>query len=198
MSKTYDRNYYDRWYRDPKHRVRTPQDLRRKIAMVVGVAEHLMQRRVRSALDIGCGEGEWRVELEKLRPAIRYLGIDSSEYVVERFGKSRNIRHGSVGEVDEIAGRRVWDLVICSDVLHYVPDDEVEEALPIMALLCEGVAFVDVMTTEDEPTGDTEGFLLRPAAWYRQRIAAAGLAGVGMQCYVGPAMAEVVLELEKV
>ena len=198
MSKTYDRKYYDRWYRDPKHRVRTPQDLRRKIAMVVGVAEHLMQRRVRSALDIGCGEGEWRVELEKLRPAIRYLGIDSSEYVVDRFGKSRNIKLGSVSQVDEIAGRRAWDLVICSDVLHYVPDDEVEEALPIMALLCEGVAFVDVMTTEDEPTGDTEGFLLRPAAWYRQRIAAAGLAGVGMQCYVGPALAEVVLELEKV
>lgn len=197
MAKTYDRNYYDRWYRDPKHRVRTPQDLRRKVAMVVGIAEHLIQRRIRSVLDVGCGEGAWAVELKRLRPAVRYLGIDPSEYVVERFGKSRNIRQGSLLEIDEMAGRRSWDLVICSDVLHYVPDEELEEALPVLALVCGGVAFIDVMTTEDEPTGDPVEFRLRPASWYRPRFEHAGLTSIGMQCYVGPAMTDSVLELEK-
>ncbi|MBW3671580.1 MAG: methyltransferase, partial [Acidobacteria bacterium] len=197
MAKNYDRDYYDRWYRDPQHRVRTAQDLRRKVAMVVGIAEHVMQRRVRSALDIGCGEGEWGVELGKLRPAIRYLGIDSSEYAVGRFGETRNLRLGSLGEVDEIAGRRSWDLVICSDVLHYVDNDEIEELLPVLALLTEGVAFIDVMTVADQPTGDTDGFRLREGSWYRSRFERAGLVAVGMQCYVGPAMSGAVLELEK-
>lgn len=166
--------------------------------MTVGIAEHLLDRRIRGVLDVGCGEGEWFVELRKARPAVRYLGIDPSDYAVRRFGRTRNVTKGSLAEVDEIAGRKWWDLVVCSDVLHYVPDDEVGESLVVLALLTEGIAFLDVMTEEDEPTGDTDGFILRPAKWYRRQFERAGFVPLGMQCYVGPARGEAVSEMEKV
>lgn len=197
MTKTYDRAYFDRWYRDPVRRVRTPAQLRRKVAMVVGVTEHLIDRRLSSVLDVGCGEAEWGFELRRLRPRAHYRGIDPSEYAVRRFGRSRNIRRGTFSELDEMATDRAWDLIVCSDVLHYVPDDEVTEALHLLALVGESVLFIDVMTREDEPLGDTKGFLLRPAAWYRERLEEAGLVSVGMQCYVGSALREGPVELEK-
>jgi hypothetical protein len=37
-------------------------------------------------LDIGCGEGIWRAPLRSLRPGIEYLGLDSSEYAIARYG----------------------------------------------------------------------------------------------------------------
>ena len=58
----------------------------------LGVAEYFLRRKVRSVLDIGAGEGAWRAELRRLRPSIRYTGVDPSEYVVRRHGRRRNIR----------------------------------------------------------------------------------------------------------
>src|SRR5687767_7668978 len=91
-TKTYDERYFDRWYRDPRSRVVTPAVIARKTRMVIGVAEYFLGRAARSVLDVGCGEGDWYRALRRVRPRIRYLGIDPSEYVVERFGARRNIR----------------------------------------------------------------------------------------------------------
>ena len=61
--KAYDQAYFDRWYRDPKARVATRAAVKRKTAMVVGIAEALLQRPVKTVLDVGCGEGTWRAPL---------------------------------------------------------------------------------------------------------------------------------------
>ena len=37
--KTYDREYFDRWYRDPRVRVATDESVARKVHLVVSVAE---------------------------------------------------------------------------------------------------------------------------------------------------------------
>ena len=95
MCKIYDEAYFAKWYHDPRTRVHTPDAVRRKVRMVVGVAEYFLRRKVRSILDIGAGEGEWRSELRRLRPGIRYQGVDKSEYVVRRHGRRRNICLGS-------------------------------------------------------------------------------------------------------
>ena len=55
-AKAYDKAYFDRWYRDPRRRVATAADVARKARLVVGIAESLLQRPVRSALDIGSSE----------------------------------------------------------------------------------------------------------------------------------------------
>ena len=89
--KTYDRAYFDRWYRNPETRVKSSAGIKRKAALALSVAEYYLERPVKNVLDVGCGEGNWLPALQALRPAIHYTGIDASPYVVERFGKKRNI-----------------------------------------------------------------------------------------------------------
>ena len=64
----YDRAYFDKWYRNPRYRVKTPAELARQAALVVHAAEWVLQRKLRTVLDVGCGEGNWYPVLRKLRP----------------------------------------------------------------------------------------------------------------------------------
>ena len=61
MTKTYDRAYFDRWYRGSE--VGGNARLARKVALAVATAEYHLERPLRSVLDIGCGEGGWRAPL---------------------------------------------------------------------------------------------------------------------------------------
>ena len=190
MAKSYDRAYFEKWYRHPGFRVRRQAALRKKAAMAVAVAEHVNGRPVRSILDVGCGEGAWRFPLKELRPQARYLGIDPSEYVVTRFGAARNIRHGSFGQLAGLRLAEAYDLVVCSDVLHYVEEPELVRGLEGLSRILRGVAYLDVLTLEDQPEGDLEGFHARPASWYRRRFRVAGLTALGLGFYVGESAAD--------
>lgn len=179
-AKSYDRQYFDRWYRDRAHRVRDGAELRRKAALAVAAAEHVLGRSVRNALDIGCGEARWRGELLRVRPGLRYKGLESSAYAIERFGRSRNVARGSFGELAELGGSARFDLVICTDVLHYLTDAEIDRGLPAFVSLVRGVAYVDAAVREDDPEGDLDGWHDRPASWYRRRLRRAGLIECGL------------------
>ena len=85
MTKTYDRAYFDKWYR--RGEIGGSARLARKVALAVATAEYHLERPIRSVLDIGCGEGAWRAPLLKLRPKLSYLGFDSSEYAIARYGR---------------------------------------------------------------------------------------------------------------
>src|SRR4051812_12325570 len=154
MAKRYDQAYFDRWYRDPKHRQWAEPAIARKVRMVLGVAEYLYERPVRSVLDVGCGEGSWQPILKDLRPKLSYTGIDGSEYVVARFGRERNIRRGTVGELGSLGLRQQFDLVVCCDVLHYVTTAEMKRGLAAMAKLARGPAYLEAYTAADDVTGD--------------------------------------------
>ena len=69
MPKVYDRAYFEKWYRHPRHAVGSKQELARKVALAVAVAEYYLGRPVDSVLDVGCGEAPWRAPLLALRPA---------------------------------------------------------------------------------------------------------------------------------
>ena len=196
MSKQYDQAYFDRWYRDPAHRVITAKGLRRKVAMVVAVAEHFLRRELRSVLDVGCGEAPWRAELRRLRPRLSYLGLDASDYVVRRFGRSRNIRQAGFGELEKVVGEKQFDLIVCSDVLHYIAEPDLRTGLAAMAGALSGLAFLEVLTKEDDPEGDLTGFLKRSASFYRLIFEEAGLRSVGLHCYLGPQLGHVPTALE--
>src|SRR5512138_3905428 len=98
MIKTYDRHYFDKWYRSGD-RVHERGEVRRKAALAISTAEYFLQRRIESVLDVGCGEGAWFQHIRSLRPRAHYAGIDSSEYAVSEFGEERNIRLGSFGDL---------------------------------------------------------------------------------------------------
>lgn len=198
VRKVYDEAYFTRWYRDPRTRVHSPEAVRRKVRMVVGVAEYFLRRKVRSVLDIGAGEGAWRAELRRLRPSIRYTGIDPSEYVVRRHGVRRNIRLGSFEDLETMPLARGYDLVVCADVIQYVANAPLERGVRRIASVLSGVAFLESYTTGDEMEGDLAGWHPRSKARYRRLFGAAGLVGCGLHCYMRPELAERSVELELV
>lgn len=194
--KRFDRDYFDRWYRDPRHRVTTPAEVGRRALLATGVGEFVLGRRVRSVLDVGCGEGSWRAPLLRLRPRIRYQGVDASEYVVRRYGRSRGIILGSVGELGDAGLRGKFDIVVCADVLHYLPDQDVERGLAHISGLLGGVAYLPTFTSADEVDGDVRAVRRRSPRWYRSRLTSAGLVALGLDFYVSRPMARTFSRLE--
>ena len=196
-AKAYDRAYFDRWYRDPRRKVGTSSELARQAALVVAAAEVVLARPVRSVLDVGCGEGPWALALRRIRPAVRYLGIDPSLYAVARFGRSRRIVSGSFGSLPSLRLPAAYDVVICADVLHYVPDRELRRGLPELARLVGGLAFLEVQTEDDAFTGDRRGWIPRTAKRYRALFGGAGLVSCGLHLWMGPGAAASASALER-
>lgn len=196
MAKRYDRAYFDRWYRDPRRRVRTRAELGRTVRMVVGVTEWVLGRPLRSVLDVGCGEGVWQPILQRLRPGSRYAGVDPSAYAVARFGRRRNLRVGGLGDLDALGLDEPYDLVVCADVLHYLDAAELARGVPMLADRVGGVAYVQAFTRSDDIEGDVRGFHRRSAAAYRRLLEAAGLVSIGAGCWAAGAHAQRLAALE--
>ena len=196
--KTYDEAYYTKWYRDPRTRVHAPESVRRKVRMVTSVAEYFLGRKLRTVLDIGAGEGAWRAELRRIRPDVRYLGVDPSEYVVARYGKQRNIKLGSFEQITSMSLGRGYDLIVCADVLQYVSNQALKIGVRHIAGLLGGVAFLEAYTTGDDMEGDLEGWHHRSKSQYRRIFADAGLVACGVHCYLTRELAANAVELELV
>ena len=73
--------------------------------------------------------------LQRLRPKLRYQGVDGSEYVVRRYGRARNIRLGRFGALETLNLEGPYDLIVCADVLHYVRAPEARAGLATLAKL---------------------------------------------------------------
>jgi SAM-dependent methyltransferase len=195
--KRYDRAYFDKWYRDPRHRVTSGAAVGRKARMALGVAEYLLGRPVRTVLDVGCGEGGWLLALRKLRPRLAYVGVDPSEYAVRRYGATRNLRRGTLATLDRAVEPGRFDLVVCCDVLQYVDDAELRTGLGHVHALLGGVAFLEAYTSADTIDGDLGGWHPRTPDDYRARFRAAGLTACGLHCYAAPAVAQTTAALER-
>ncbi|MGQ0712402.1 MAG: methyltransferase domain-containing protein [Gemmatimonadaceae bacterium] len=193
----FDKSYFDRWYRDPRRRVLDRGEIGRRAAMVVGLAEYILERPLRSALDVGCGEGNWRAPLLRLRPRMRYAGVDPSDYVVRRFGRRRNIRGGTAETLATLSLRGPFDIVIASGVLNFLEIAALRRALATIATLTEGIAFLELFTASDDVVGDTRGWRRRSGAEYRRILRAAGFTSCGPHCYVGPSRRGALAALER-
>jgi SAM-dependent methyltransferase len=184
MNKLYDKSYFDRWYRNSKHERNSQALLERKVHMAVSLAEYYLQRPIRSVLDVGCGEAVWRSPLLKLRPKLAYRGVDSSDYAVSRFGRTRNIAYADFAQLEQLRFGAPVDLLVCSDVMHYLPDAELKRGLKGFSELCGGLAFLELWSKEDDIIGDKIGFIERPAAWYRKQFNKAGFIACGSHGYL--------------
>lgn len=180
----YGREYFDKWYRHPRHRVATTADVQRRAALALAVAEWVLGRPVRSVLDVGCGEAPWRAALRRVRPRVRYTGVDASPYVVARYGRRRAIRLGTFGGLDAVADHTAYDLIVCVDVLHLIDAPEVARGLHAVRERLGGVAYLSAFTSADAFEGDVRAVRRRAPAWYRRRFRDAGLVPVGLECYV--------------
>jgi SAM-dependent methyltransferase len=196
--KAYDAAYFAKWYRDPAHRVKTPAEFERQVDLVLHVAEWILQRRLRSVLDVGCGEGQWGLALKRRRRRLRYVGVDPSAWAVTTHGARRGLRAGSITDLDTVLapGER-FDLVLCVGMLNYLDAATLREGLRQVAARTGGVAYLELFARGDAYEGDTDWPRPRPAAWYRTTLATAGFVPVGLQCHVPRVEADRLAALER-
>ncbi len=164
---------------------------------MLAITEHLLERRVRNVLDVGCGEGRWYTVLRRLRPRVRYLGVDPSEYAVERFGRSRHVVRGRIESLDEAGIDGPYDLIVCADVLHYLPDRSVVAGVRALEERLRGVAYLEVFTREDGFDGDRREWRGRSGGWYQRVFRSTGLLPCGMHCYASPELHRGLARLER-
>lgn len=182
--KAYTREYYDRWYHDPDTRIASAEGTARKVRLAVAAAEFMLARRIESVLDVGCGEAGWRAPLRQLRPGIRYVGVESSEYAVRRFGKRRNIVQGTFADLRSLRLNGPFDLVVCADVVQYIPDEDLRRGLRGIRRLAGGVVYIETFAAEDAMEGDRDGWIDRPARVLRQFLRESGLTHCGFYCWI--------------
>jgi len=183
MRKRYDEAYFNKWYRSSRAVV-SAESRERKVRLALAAAEYVLGREVERVLDVGCGEAPWRAVLKRLRPGIEYTGVDSSEYVLRRYGRRRNIIAGSFGDVGRLGLKGRFDLIVCADVLHYVPAPELRRGLVSIRRLLRGIAYIEAFATSDQVVGDLHGWHHRSEARYRSEFAAAGLIACGLNCWL--------------
>ena len=185
---TFDRAYFDKWYRDPRTRVRTLGERERQVRFALAAAEQFLERPVRTVLDVGAGEGHWQPVLQKLRPAIRYTGVDVSEHAVRRHGAGRNIRLGSIEDLGTMRLGDDFDLVLCVGMLYYLTPGQFTRGVTQLHDRCAGMAYLEIFAREDALTGDVPAGTMRPAAWFRAAMRAARWLPLGMHCWTPTAM----------
>jgi len=193
----YDREYFDKWYRHPQHRVKSRAELMRQVHFVLSTAEFVLGRPVRSVLDVGCGEGQWLPALRRCRPQIVYDGVDPSAYAVKRYGARRHLQRGDIAALDALALREGYDLVVCCGMLNYLTALQLRAGIAQLARRVAGVAYLELFARQDHFEGDTDWPAPRSAAWYRSVMSSNGLVPIGMQCYVTDAGQHRVSTLER-
>ena len=166
----FDAGFYRRYYLDPRTRVASRADALKLGRFACAYAAYLGFT-VKRVLDAGCGLGHLRPAVREFFPRARYVGLETSEYLCRRHGWVR-------ASVADYSPAEPFDLVFCHDVLQYLKDDrEAGRALRNLANLSRGALYFSVLTAEDwrrnadRARTDGTDVRLRPAAWYKARLA---------------------------
>lgn len=192
--KRYERAYFERWYRG---RALDGAAFHRQVELAVVLTESMLARRLHSVLDVGAGEGRWLPAIRTLRPRIRYTGVEPSRWAIAKWGARRNLVQGDLLTMGSLGLGGPFDLVIVSDVLHYLPTATVRRGLLTVAPFVDGLLFAPTFTPQDDITGDRVAFQRRTAASYRRDFAAAGLRQVGPWAWTPRDRYEELAELER-
>lgn len=163
----FDAAYYRHFYRDPRTRAASQQETLRRGDFVCSYLKH-MEIPVRRVVDVGCGLGWMRTSIEKNFPRATYTGVEISEYLCEQYG----FDHGSAVDY---APSTPFDLVICHDVLQYLPDNEASKALANLTRMCRGALYLGVLTERDwnevcDQQRTDNRVHLRTGQWYKKRL----------------------------
>ena len=163
----FDRDYYRRYYFDPRTAVASRHEMRSRAHLIAALAAHAGLP-VRRILEAGCGTGMLRAALRRLLPRARYVALEASEYLCERYGWEQ-------GRIETYRARTAFDLVICYDVLQYLDSRAAQRALANFGRLCRGVLYFSALTRLDlerncDPRRTDANVHLRGAHWYRARL----------------------------
>jgi SAM-dependent methyltransferase len=163
----FDRDYYQRYYFNPRTAVISRAEMRARARLIAAYTVHIGLP-VRRILDAGCGTGSLRRTLLRYLPRSIYVGLETSEYLCQRYGW----QHGCL---EMYRPEAPFDLVVCYDVLQYLDDRQSGAAIANLARLCRGALYFTVLTRQDwlhncDRKRTDADVHLRSAAWYRARL----------------------------
>ena len=161
----FDEAYYKKFYSNEQTRATTPAEQARQAEFIAAYLKYL-DVPVRRIVDLGCGMGVLLRSFSEAFGNAQCHGVEVSEYLCERFGWAQ----GSVLDYKD----EPFDLVICTDVLGYLTDEECERAIENIATLTRHAAHISVITAQDMDICDVEHTdmrqHMRPVDWYRERL----------------------------
>jgi 2-polyprenyl-3-methyl-5-hydroxy-6-metoxy-1,4-benzoquinol methylase len=166
-TRSFDARFYQRFYMNPRTRVTTREEMARRAGMVAALVKQL-ELPVKRILDAGCGLGWLREPLLDAFPGAIYVGLEVSEHLCQQHGWIQK-------SLAEFRPRGRFDLLICYDVMQYLPDREAAQAMANLARLSRGALYFHAPTLEDwrdnadRSTSDGD-INLRTADWYRTRL----------------------------
>ena len=106
-------------------------------------------------LDIGCGEGHFTEYYNSFIPEATFYGCDVSDTAIERaVGLGSSVRYFNqdlCGRHPEKYLKHKFDTVICSEVLYYLPNDQMNKAVNMISMFGR-VTFDPVTSTVSEQT----------------------------------------------
>ncbi len=91
------------------------------------ITEAVLERigaRVRTVLDVGCGDGTYTAELKAALPQVRFVGLDAAAKAVEGAAVNHPSCEFLVGDACDYSTwpQERFDLAIARGVLHHLPD----------------------------------------------------------------------------
>jgi SAM-dependent methyltransferase len=164
---SFDYEYYKRFYFDPKTAVTNKKEMQSRARLIAAYAQH-SGLPVKRILDAGCGTGLLRPWLKRYLPRSSYTGIESSEYLCQRFGWQR-------ASIETYKPAAPFDIVVCYDVMQYLDSRTAERALANFGKICRGVLYFTALTRVDwehncDRSRTDPNVHLRSAQWYRSRL----------------------------
>jgi SAM-dependent methyltransferase len=163
----FDRDYYRRYYFDPRTAVTSRAEMRARATLIAALADHIGLP-VRRILDAGCGTGLLRSHLVRHFRRATYVGLEQSEYLCRRYGWVQS-------RIEEYRSAQLFDVVICYDVAQYLDARPAAGALANLTRLSRAVLYFSALTREDWRTNCDQrrtdrNVHLRTAEWYRRRL----------------------------
>jgi SAM-dependent methyltransferase len=189
----YNASYYAYWYHNERTRVVSPQ-ITRSRALAAAVIDHAISGKyAESVLDLGCGEGHWYGALREILELddLRYVGVDASQYAADSWEHPVPMFHEEMHKLPEAVVQRLlvegkFDMIVISDVLQYLTNDEMAATLRTAKRLLNTLGSLSayMLVPADVAVGDVSTMPPRTEAEARELFLNAGFFPVGLYTYV--------------
>lgn len=164
----FDDAYYRRFYKDPSTRVYDQKRHAKLVSGIVGLIEWFGVDLI-DVLDVGAGLGWWGQWLKKHRKGARVVSTELEPEICKKYGHTQ-------ADVTTLRLEQQFELVVCQGVLPYLDATGATAGIENLASMCGGFLYLEAVTADDMKDAiDVQrtdlSVNLRPAAWYRKRLA---------------------------